>query len=490
MKHVLRFTLLACLFGMSNVMAQTRYIDEIFSVSMTDSVMYAKNYSVLYDTIIDLDMDIYEPTGDTETERPLAILVHGGSFLPKHTNGLAAGDRNDKSMVELANRLAKRGWVVANIDYRTGWNPVATDQETKAKTIIIAAYLASQDVKACVRFFKENYSTYKVDTNSIMLMGDGAGGYAVVTCGALNKVAETEYFKFLDSQNNSFVDQSVWGDFDGFNGVYEGMYSWSNTPGHSSDVQLIVNMGGAMADTNWQEAGETPMIAFHALADNFTPYGTAVVIVVSTGDPIIEVSGSYDFMTRANNLGNESKLTPYSSQFEAIQGFPNSTSVEGLYGFKGYDTNGAMFDPWGWYDVTDPYYAYSAYFNPSNSETRGKTYIDTIMGYLVPRAAVVLGQQEAMDSLGLSNVNDIMVKESGVNLFPNPAIENITITAKNTNNPMLAIEMYDVTGRLVQRENNINTLAYTLNRENLLAGSYLMKVIFKDTQVSKRVVLQ
>lgn len=499
MKHFLRFALLACLFGTSNkMMAQTRYLDEIFtSVTVTDSVVYGKNYHVLYDTIVDLSMTVYQPTGDTATKRPLAILVHGGSFLPKHTNQLAAGDRYDHAVVEIANRLAKRGWVAVSMDYRLGWDPLATDQETKANTIINAAYKGMQDVKACVRFFKSEAADYSLDTNQIMLMGDGAGGYCVLAAAALTDTAEMWLFKFLGSDNKPFVDWHLWGDIDGFNGTYEGMYSYGNHPGHSSNVQLVVNLGGAMADSSWQEPGEVPMIAFHSESDNFTPYGTAVVIVISTGDPVIEVNGSFDFMTQANAIGNQSPLTAFSSKFEAIQGFSNSTSVEGLYGFKGQDANNAangyaMFDPWGWYDSTDPYYGASAYFNPSNSESRGKTYIDTIMAYLTPRAAVVLGQEEAMDSLGLSSssVKEIMVKNEGVNLFPNPAIENLTITAKNTNNPMLSIELYDITGNLVQKENNVNALSYTLNRSGLTAGTYMMKIVFNDQIVSKKVVLQ
>ncbi len=499
MKQVLRFALLACLLGMSSKMmvAQTRYLDEVFtSVTVTDSVQYGQNFDVLYNTIVPLSMTVYTPTGDTATKRPLAILVHGGSFLPKGVNQMAAGNRYDSTEVEMAMRFAKRGWTAASIDYRLGWNPLGS-QEEKASTIINAVYKGMQDVKNCVRYFKEQATTYAVDTNSIMLVGDGSGGYTVVAAGALNDTLEMWKFKFLDSLGQPFVDWHIWGDFDGFNGTYEGMYSYSNYPNHSSDVQLIVNMGGAIGDSSWQEAGETPMIAFHSKTDLFTPYATSIVVVVSTQDPIVEVSGSYSFMKRANMLGNEDVLTQYSSKFETIQGFSNSTTTEGLYAFDGTDplttsTIGipSMFDPWGWYNASDPYFVGSYTFNPSGSPERGRAYIDTIMDYLTPRAAVVLGQEEAMDSLGLSGVKEVMVKGEGVNLFPNPAIENITITAKNTSNPMIAIEMYDVTGRMVQKESNINAFTYTLNRENLLAGSYLMKVVFKNIQVTQRVVLQ
>ena len=58
-------------------------------------------------------------------------------------------------------------------------------------------------------------------------------------------------------------------------------------------------MGGAMGDSSWIEAGEVPMVSFHGVADPLTPYATAIVIVASTGDPIVEVSGSLDLSLRA-----------------------------------------------------------------------------------------------------------------------------------------------------------------------------------------------
>ena len=48
--------------------------------------------------------------GDTENNRPLIILAHGGSFI--------AGVRANPSMVSLGEAFAKRGYVVASISYR------------------------------------------------------------------------------------------------------------------------------------------------------------------------------------------------------------------------------------------------------------------------------------------------------------------------------------------------------------------------------------
>src|SRR4051812_16386227 len=79
-----------------------RYLDYIFPVTMT-TVTYSLPYS--------LQMDIYQPTGDTSSARPLIILAHGGSFI--------SGTKSDDPTIDsLCKRFAERGYVTASIDYR------------------------------------------------------------------------------------------------------------------------------------------------------------------------------------------------------------------------------------------------------------------------------------------------------------------------------------------------------------------------------------
>ncbi|MEM7659581.1 MAG: hypothetical protein AAF399_25930, partial [Bacteroidota bacterium] len=138
--------LLLPLFGQ----AQMRYQDAIFTdVDSTADVVYGNNIDI-YPIILglsttpvpsDLKMDIYEPAGDTATNRPVIVLIHTGTYFDPVLNGSPAGLRTDSIIVELANRFAKRGYVVASIDHRRGWNPTG-DAETKRKTILEATYRA------------------------------------------------------------------------------------------------------------------------------------------------------------------------------------------------------------------------------------------------------------------------------------------------------------------------------------------------------------
>ena len=124
--------LCAMLIGMTSLVAQTRYVEEVFAdVTVTSNIVYGTNISVMPALVglppgpQDLVMDVYEPEGDTETDRPLLLYFHTGNFLPVYMNGGPTGTKTDSCAVELCTRFAKMGYVVASVDYRLGWNPLA-----------------------------------------------------------------------------------------------------------------------------------------------------------------------------------------------------------------------------------------------------------------------------------------------------------------------------------------------------------------------------
>ena len=125
--------------------AQNRYLDEVFSgVTVTDSIVYSNNVSISPAIFsggtqppgqVPKLMTIYEPTGDTVSARPLLILCHSGTFLPAIVNGGFTGGRNDSLIVEMANRFARQGYVVAAIDNRLGWLATSLDIEAQRKSL-------------------------------------------------------------------------------------------------------------------------------------------------------------------------------------------------------------------------------------------------------------------------------------------------------------------------------------------------------------------
>lgn len=146
MKKILTLFAAAIVCSVQGVYAQ-RYLEEVFDdVTVTSSVTYGVNATVLLYQLAgeavpeELKMDIYEPAGDTETNRPVVLYFHTGNFLPHPQNQSPGGLRTDSAAVEICSRLARMGYVAASCDYRLGWNPVAPTQDERVFTLINAAY--------------------------------------------------------------------------------------------------------------------------------------------------------------------------------------------------------------------------------------------------------------------------------------------------------------------------------------------------------------
>ena len=171
------FTIALLSLGLS-VGAQDRYLDDVFSaVTVTSDVTYATNISILPmlqglpPGPATLKCDIYTPDGDTETNRPVIILVHTGSFLPPVVNGQATGSKLDMSIVEQCTRWAKKGYVAVAMENRLGWNPTSTDQNVRTSTLLQAAYRGIQDAKALVRYMRmteANGNPHGIDESKIV----------------------------------------------------------------------------------------------------------------------------------------------------------------------------------------------------------------------------------------------------------------------------------------------------------------------------------
>lgn len=391
---------------------QSRYLNEVFpNVTVTNNVVYGQNFSVVTGTpnLIDLTMDVYAPANDNpggpyyEANRPLIVFLHSGHFLPKGPF-FPFGNNRDSSVVEMSRQFAKRGFVVAAINYRVGWNPLAVGQPAKAQSLVNAIYRAAQDARTAVRFFRKNAATgsntYRIDVNRVALAGMEAGGMAALAANSLNKNSELLTLKMRHPvTGDPFVSQAISGNFYGFGGDVG--YNRDNHTGYSSAVQVVLNLGGAVVDTVWIESGESPIVSFHGQSDLLTPYGTATTIVSATGDPIIELSGSNDVSRRAGNTNIQNKITPvvpFTDSYTSVA--QTRTSFKGLFPFPGTQ-NG--FEPWSWYDPNEPriinannpspvfpgpYPGYGSALNPYASRSKAEPYIDTIMNFFVPRALV------------------------------------------------------------------------------------------------------
>ena len=116
-----------------------RYAADTFtSITTNSGIAYGANTTISGSTQI-LTMDVYQPAGDVEPNRPLIIWAHGGSFF--------GGSSTDGDVVKLSQSFAKKGFVCVSINYRLGFFPF--DSVNAVKAVLRAV----QDMKASIRFF-------------------------------------------------------------------------------------------------------------------------------------------------------------------------------------------------------------------------------------------------------------------------------------------------------------------------------------------------
>jgi hypothetical protein len=218
-----------------------RYTDSIFA-SYTIS-------TVTYSTVYNLQMDVYQPVGDTQSLRPVLVLAHGGSFT--------GGDRTaDNVITQLCSDFAHKGYVTVSIDYRLTSN----GNLLIADSAIAEVLEAVGDGKAAVRYlYKDvltNGNTFKIDTNNIFIGGNSAGAvlfdqYAYVT--GLNE---------LNTQFQQIIANNLGGTLDGISG----------NPGYSSNFKGVINLAGALNIPEWIENCSKPIVSAQGDQDPVVPY--------------------------------------------------------------------------------------------------------------------------------------------------------------------------------------------------------------------------
>ncbi len=501
-----------------------RYLDEVFtSVKKTSNVPYGENYTVLTIGITGrtsketLLMDVYEPEGDTLQERPLVLYFHTGNFLPwinpqtmLSINQSCGGTRNDPAAVEICTRLAKMGYVAASVDYRLGWRPDLLDELQRRFTLINAAYRGIQDARTCIRFFRKEAATnnnpFRIDPNRIVIFGQGTGGYITLNTAALDRYAEI----LTTSEPGKFIINGVPMVIEAYNGdpygvqptpgIVDTLYSQAtgfpigdtlyipNHIGYSSDFKLAVNMGGALGDKAWLDQNTPPILSFHVPADPFAPCADGLVIVPGVNFPVVNVTGSCGVQPIQDSLGNNDVFKlggllndPLSVYARTING-----GREGFFPFLRPANNSA---PWEWNTFVPNTQLPNGQIVPLSCNTDAaiaKANIDTILAYYAPRACRALG----LDCPGVSvKAEELFDAGMVLTVFPNPAISEVWFNA-DSEHPILALELFDISGRLVRHVRGIHASTYALQRNGLNSGMYVAKLYFPQGVAAKRVMFE
>jgi acetyl esterase/lipase len=161
--------------------APLRYRDAIFdTVTTTSNVTFGTADNLAGDPVT-LKLDVYAPQGDTVTQRPAIVWVHGGSF--------SSGDKTSPELVDEATTFAKKGYVNFSINYRL--EPGGCSASAPSGNCLKAILESRADAQTAVRWIRANASTYGVDTSRIAIGGTSAGAITALNAGYSSNDAGT-----------------------------------------------------------------------------------------------------------------------------------------------------------------------------------------------------------------------------------------------------------------------------------------------------------
>ncbi|MCC6727606.1 MAG: T9SS type A sorting domain-containing protein [Saprospiraceae bacterium] len=504
---LLLFSLLApCLL----LIAQHRYLDQVFNeVAVTEDLLYGQNATILYYNVLNdavpqpLYLDLYEPVDDAETGRPLAILLHDGYLLQPQTVDGCIGSKRDATVVEMATRLARMGYVVAAADYRIGWQPISPNLDLRLFTLVNAIYRGTQDARTCVRFFQRSVAEagnpHRIHPNKIAVIGLGGGGYLTYLAATLDTITDTYIPKLVSPQYGPMLRDDISGNVDatsygvvpvGDPGPFAALDTlcYPNHIGYSGDFQLGMAIGGALLDTSFIEGDDTPLIGMYFPSNSLVPCKTGILGLLAPPPFLpfnLEVSGPCEVLPIYNSLGGNDIIDHPFTDPVSIQSGSYGGIVPGFFPFLA-EVPDSNFSPWNYASSTNPYNVFDA--NCDTNSVRGKLYLDTILQYFAPRACLALGL--GCNLTGYSATSESLgLKELELSIYPNPAT---TILRFNTSpeSPMRSIHFHDLQGRLVRAYDQVGVSQFTVHLNGLVAGSYLVKIAGEKGVAAKLVELR
>ena len=261
----------------------TRYLEEVFDeVIKTEDVVYGNApdlpfiFLFEWNTVdIDLNMDIYEPAGDTLTSRPAIIFMHSGSFF--------AGSNEADDMVELSIASAKRGYVAISMEYRLGLNILSAYSGERA------VYRGVQDASAAIRYIREFHEYLGIDPNKIFIWGSSAGSFIGL--------------HLAYSEDDERPDSTYGGSSDPDLGCID---CEGNNYLHNSKPNALVSCWGAIGDLDWIDGNnQIPTILFHGTLDPIVPFETGFPFTINITLPVVYGSSPIHDKLNELNIDNE-----------------------------------------------------------------------------------------------------------------------------------------------------------------------------------------
>lgn len=260
----------------------TRYLDPIFGSTRTNGIQYGSAAPHNSTTPAPLYLDMYQPTGDTVSRRPVVLAFFGGSFI--------GGSTSASDIVAWCDSLSRRGYVAVAVGYRVGFNIFRTG------AVVRAGYRALQDGRAAVRYLKEYADSFRIDTTQIFAVGNSAGAITALQ------------IAYADDSNRPAESFGIPGG--GSDSTDMGCMDCSgNSYAHTVEIKAVVGLWGAVLDLAGADStDQTAALMFHSTDDTTVPIDSGHALSNSSF-PV--VYGSRLIHNRLVDLGKSSELYVY-----------------------------------------------------------------------------------------------------------------------------------------------------------------------------------
>jgi len=468
-----------------------RYTNTLFTTTVkTSNIVYGNapfintvtSFNESSTTDKDLVMDLYTPTGDTETKRPVIIFAHSGGFIN--------GSRNNDDMVDFCIFLAKKGYVTATIDYRKGMYLVENNVPLHGTR---AVYRALQDGRTAVRFLRANAATYGIDPDKVYFAGSSAGAFI-----AFHSIYMNDSEKPTEAYASSYTSLLF-----PYTAPNLGSIDIGTNLTFNGKPDAVISLWGAIQSSDLVTATDTtPVFLSHGIADSTVPFDLGAPF----GYPLLPVvAGSKQVNDKLDALGFTNKDTYFvSGEDHEFYGATNGDWITPPNAY--WDTIFDMSTSFLWdqhkpnVDFTDNSTGLSVDFSDSStgavswlwdfgdgntSTSQNPTHIYATNGTYDVKLYVendIKSWNEVTKSATYAALAIADEYTLNFSVFPNPTNGVLNITSKT---PINRVEIYSILGKKIV-DTTINTNSVDLS--NLNRGIYIIKAHSNNELGIKRII--
>lgn len=436
--------------------SQTPYTVAQFSYDSIIDVVYgtAIDYAGNTDT---LKMDIYKPVGDNNCKRPIAIVIHGGAWV--------AGSKEDINCVLMSRALARRGYVVANINWRLGTHKASSYSMyalcntglahpcayiCDSAEIYRANFRGMQDAKGAIRYMKSRNAVDSTDINNVYLIGESAGGFVALATAFTDQASEKHASCFaIGNAPNPDSDMSTYGCIPSNNdltrpdlGSIDGTLHIGT---YDASVKGVASIYGGFLDLSiLQQVNDTPVVyLYHQGSDVVVNYNYGTLLGRMSWECFAQTNLCQTFYFYPRAYGGEGIRQHFVS---LGSGAPTYTA-----------------------DIVNNYQYMNDCFDNGHSIDNFTLRSQNIADFFSNEIAAS-GNNPAFNCLtGIESAAQL----NRISIYPNPASDMITVSSSAE---ILSFTLTDISGRVLTG-GGCHQHTLQLDLQWLQSGNYILEVI-------------